>query len=55
MGFKVLGNQKSAIVPVLLKDEKLTQEFAVKLRDHGIFVIGFSYPVVGKGLARIRL
>jgi glycine C-acetyltransferase len=46
---------ESAIVPVMLYDAKLAQEFAAKLLDEGIYVIGFFYPVVAKGQARIRV
>jgi glycine C-acetyltransferase len=45
----------SAIVPVMLYDAKLAQEFADKLLQEGIYVIGFFYPVVPKGQARIRV
>jgi glycine C-acetyltransferase len=45
----------SAIVPVMLYDAKLAQQFAAKLLDEGIYVIGFFYPVVPKGQARIRV
>jgi glycine C-acetyltransferase len=45
----------SAIVPVMLYDAKLSQIFADKLLDEGIYVIGFFYPVVPKGQARIRV
>jgi glycine C-acetyltransferase len=45
----------SAIVPVMLYDAKLSQDFANKLLDEGIYVIGFFYPVVPKGQARIRV
>lgn len=45
----------SAIVPVMLYDAKLAQEFAARLLDEGIYVIGFFYPVVPKGQARIRV
>ena len=45
----------SAICAVMLYDAKLAQEFAAKLLDEGIYVIGFSYPVVPKDLARIRV
>lgn len=45
----------SAIVPVMLYDAKLAQEFAAKLLDEGIYVTGFFYPVVAKGQARIRV
>ena len=43
------------IVPVMLYDAKLAQEFASKMLDEGIYVIGFYYPVVPKDLARIRV
>ena len=45
----------SAIVPVMLYDAKLSQVFADKLLEEGIYVIGFFYPVVPKGQARIRV
>jgi glycine C-acetyltransferase len=43
------------IVPVMLYDAPLAQEFANKLLDEGIYVIGFFFPVVPKGKARIRV
>jgi glycine C-acetyltransferase len=43
-----------AIVPVMLYDAKLAQAFAKELLDEGIYVIGFFYPVVPQGQARIR-
>lgn len=43
------------IVPVMLYDAKVSQIFADKLLDEGIYVIGFFYPVVPKGEARIRV
>ena len=43
------------IVPVMLYDAVLAQNFASSLLDEGIYVIGFFYPVVPKGLARIRV
>jgi len=43
------------IVPVMLGDAKLSQDFASAMLDEGIFVIGFFYPVVPKGEARIRV
>ncbi len=46
---------RSAICAVMLYDAKLSQEFAAKLLDEGIYVIGFYYPVVPKGQARIRV
>jgi glycine C-acetyltransferase len=58
-GMKKLGFDikptKSAICAVMLYDAKLSQEFAAKLLDEGIYVIGFYYPVVPKGQARIRV
>ena len=44
-----------AITPVMLYDAKLAQEMSNKLLDEGIYVIGFFYPVVPKGKARIRV
>jgi glycine C-acetyltransferase len=46
---------KSAICAVMLYDAKLSQVMAEKLLAEGIYVIGFYYPVVAKGLARIRV
>lgn len=43
------------IVPIMLYDAKLSQDYANKLLDEGIYVIGFYYPVVPKGQARIRV
>jgi len=43
------------IVPVMLYDAKLAQAFAAKMLDEGIYVIGFYYPVVPQGKARIRV
>jgi glycine C-acetyltransferase len=43
------------IVPVMLYDAPLAQEFAARLLDEGIYVIGFFFPVVPKGEARIRV
>jgi glycine C-acetyltransferase len=45
----------SAIVPIMLYDAKLSQDMADKLLEEGIYVIGFFYPVVAKGQARIRV
>lgn len=42
------------IIPVMLYEADLAQKFAAKLLDEGIYVIGFFFPVVGKGNARIR-
>ena len=53
-GFDIIDGD-SAIVPVMLYDAKLAQEMAKQLLDEGIYVIGFFYPVVPKGKARIRV
>jgi glycine C-acetyltransferase len=43
------------IVPIMLYDAVVAQNFAAKLLEEGIYVIGFFFPVVAKGLARIRV
>ena len=43
------------IVPIMLGDAQLAQEMSAKLLEKGLYVIGFFYPVVPKGLARIRV
>jgi glycine C-acetyltransferase len=43
------------IVPVMLYEAQLAQEFAARMLDEGIYVIGFYYPVVPQGKARIRV
>ena len=43
------------IVPIMLYEAKLAQEFASKLLEKGIYVIGFFFPVVPRGEARIRV
>jgi len=43
------------IVPIMLYDAVLAQNFAAKLLEEGIYVIGFFFPVVPKGMARIRV
>ncbi len=53
-GFDIIPGDHP-IVPVMLYDAKLAQEFAAKLLEEGIYVIGFFYPVVPKGKARIRV
>jgi len=53
-GFDIIDGE-SAIVPVMLYDAKLAQEMARRLLEKGIYVIGFFYPVVPKGKARIRV
>lgn len=46
---------RSAICAVMLYDARLSQDMAARLLDEGIYVIGFYYPVVPKGQARIRV
>ena len=53
-GFDILDGIHP-ITPVMLYDAKLAQDFAAKLMDEGIYVIGFFFPVVPKGKARIRV
>jgi len=53
-GFEIKPGEHS-IVPVMLHDAPLSQNFAAKLLDEGIYVIGFFFPVVPKGEARIRV
>ena len=53
-GFDIKPTQ-SAIIAVMLYDAKLAQQFAARLLEEGIYVIGFSYPVVPKEQARIRV
>lgn len=53
-GFEIKDGE-SAIVPVMLYDAKLAQDFAQRLLAEGIYVIGFFFPVVPKGQARIRV
>jgi glycine C-acetyltransferase len=53
LGFKLLGRDH-AIIPVLLGDARLARDMAEALLGHGIYVIGFSFPVVPQGAARIR-
>lgn len=54
LGFDIRPTQ-SAICAVMLYDAKLSQEFAARLLSQDIYVIGFSYPVVPEGEARIRV
>ena len=52
-GFTLAG-AGHPIIPVMLGDAKLASEFAQRLRAHGVLAVGFSYPVVPLGKARIR-
>ncbi|VDM31701.1 unnamed protein product [Hydatigera taeniaeformis] len=54
-GFKLSGDYCHPIAPVMLGDARLAAQFADAMLQHGIYVIGFSYPVVPKGKARIRV
>ncbi|MBR5101808.1 MAG: aminotransferase class I/II-fold pyridoxal phosphate-dependent enzyme, partial [Muribaculaceae bacterium] len=53
-GFDIKPTQ-SAMCAVMLYDAKLSQDFAARMQDEGIYVTGFYYPVVPKGEARIRV
>jgi glycine C-acetyltransferase len=53
-GFDIKPTQ-SAICAVMLYDAKLSQDFAARMLDEGIYVVGFYYPVVPNGQARIRV
>ena len=53
-GFDIKPTQ-SAICAVMLYDAKLSQDYAARLLEEGIYVTGFYYPVVPKGEARIRV
>jgi glycine C-acetyltransferase len=53
LGFKLLPGDHP-IIPVMLYDAPLAQKFASALLDEGVYVIGFFFPVVPKGQARIR-
>lgn len=52
-GFKLLPGEHP-IIPVMLGDARLAQDMAATLMDEGVYVTGFSFPVVPKGQARIR-
>ena len=54
IGFRLLG-ANHPIIPILLGDEKKAVDFANEMHEQGIYVIAFSYPVVPKNMARIRL
>ncbi|MFT4734724.1 MAG: glycine C-acetyltransferase, partial [Arcticibacterium sp.] len=54
VGFDLLPGEHP-IIPIMLYDAKLAQTFAAKLLEEGIYVIGFFFPVVPKGKARIRV
>ena len=52
-GFDLIPGEHP-IIPIMLGDAKLATEFAQRLLAHGVYVIGFSFPVVPHGKARIR-
>jgi len=52
-GFEILPGEHP-IVPIMLGDAALANRFANRMLEKGVYVIGFSYPVVPKGKARIR-
>lgn len=52
-GFDLLPGEHP-IIPVMLGDAKLAQDFAARMLELGVYVIGFSFPVVPRGAARIR-
>ncbi|MDP4606341.1 MAG: glycine C-acetyltransferase [Flavobacteriaceae bacterium] len=54
LGFDIIEGE-AAIIPIMLYEATLAQEMAARLMDHGVYVIGFFYPVVPKGKARIRV
>ena len=54
LGFTLSGDEDHPIVPVMLGDARLAGEFADEMLTRGVYVIGFSFPVVPKGAARIR-
>ena len=55
LGFALSGDGKHPITPVMLYDEKLATKMASALLENGIYVRGFTYPVVPQGRARIRV
>ncbi|KAK3763112.1 hypothetical protein RRG08_013240 [Elysia crispata] len=55
VGFTLSGDPEHPICPVMLGDARLASTFADQMLERGIYVIGFSYPVVPKGKARIRV
>ncbi|KAF8373375.1 hypothetical protein PRIPAC_79804 [Pristionchus pacificus] len=55
LGFTVLGHVSHPIAPVFLGDARVASEMASQMLQEGIYVVGFSYPVVPKGKARIRV
>lgn len=54
-GFRIGGHDACPIAPVWLGDARIATELSNRMLDENIFVIGFSFPVVPKGEARIRV
>lgn len=54
-GFTVGGDEQHPIVPLMLGDAKVAADFAEALLHRGVYAVGFSYPVVPEGKARVRL
>jgi glycine C-acetyltransferase len=54
-GFKIIGHDDCPIAPVWLGDARIASQLSEKMLEENIFVIGFSYPVVPKNEARIRV
>ena len=54
MGFDIIGGIHP-IVPIMLRDELKTADLARAVNERGVFVVGFSFPVVPRGQARIRV
>jgi glycine C-acetyltransferase len=54
-GFKVLGHPECPIAPILLGDARLAGFMSQHMLERGVYVVGFSFPVVPKGQARIRV
>lgn len=54
-GYKLMGNNNHPICPVLVGDAVLASKMAQRLRERGIYVTAFSFPVVPQDTARIRV
>jgi len=54
IGFDIKGDIHP-IVPIMIYDDKIASEMADYMYENGVYVVGFSYPVVPKGMARIRV
>lgn len=54
-GFELRGDPEHPICPVMIYDDRKAGQMADAILDHGVYVIGFTYPVVPQGLARIRV